>query len=161
MNSTFDDKKRITRYPSARLAGMKEFMSFLKEPDWRPVCIDSKLLKVLEMAKGREAESVHALRFLGIIDNDGKPTEQFDQLKQNYQETLRKIVFTRYSELLKLIPARMMNQRRLVRFFGTTTETAEYQAKFFAWLCEEAGIDLPNLEKKFHRARFDKKEVNS
>jgi len=160
MNSTIDDKKRTTKYPSARLAGMKEFMSFLKEPDWRPVCVDSKLLKMLEMAKGREAESIHALRFLGIIDNDGKPTDLFDQLKQNYQET-RKIVFERYSELFKLIPARMVNQHRLVRFFGTTTETAEYQAKFFAWLCEEAEIDLPNLEKKFHRARFDKKKENS
>jgi len=70
----------------------------------------------------------------------------------------KKIINEKYSELFKIIPARMVNQHRLVRFFGTTIETAEYQAKFFAWLCEEAGIDLPNLEKKFHRARFDKKK---
>jgi hypothetical protein len=47
-----------------------------------------------------------------------------------------------------------------VNFFGTTPETAEYQAKLFVWLCEQAGIELPNVEKRFHRSRFDKKKEN-
>ncbi len=90
--SNTTDENRITKYPSARLVGLKEFMSFLKEPDWRPMCVDAKLLKMLEMAKGRETESIYALRFLGVIDDDGKPTDRFDQLKLNYQETLKKMV---------------------------------------------------------------------
>jgi hypothetical protein len=52
----------------------------------------------------------------------------------------------------------MMNQAKLVSFFGKPIESAEYKAKFFAWLCEQAEINLPNVETKFHRARFDKKE---
>src|SRR5687768_7791709 len=95
--------------------------------------------------------------FLGVIDNAGVPTEEFDNLKKDYQPTLRRLVQEKYSELLSFFPLAKINQARLVSYFGQPVETAEYQAKFFVWLCEQAGIELPNVEKKFHRARFDKK----
>ncbi len=52
----------------------------------------------------------------------------------------------------------MINQVKLVKFFGPPIETAEYQSKLFVWFCQQANIDLPNVEDKFHRARFDKKK---
>jgi hypothetical protein len=144
------------KYPYARLKGMQEFMAFTQEPGWRPAQIDADLLRRLDMAKGKESEAVAALRFLGIIDEGGAPTPAFDDLKADYQPTLRRLVEQAYAELFALIPPRMANQAKLVKFFGPPVETAEYQGKLFVWLCEQAGIALPNMEKKFHRARFDK-----
>ena len=148
------------KYPYARLTGMKEFMVFVQEPGWKPTKIDVGLMKKLAIAKGKEHESINALLFLGIIDESGAPTATFDELKSEYQTTLRRIVQEKYADLFNLIPTRMANQQRLVNFFETTPETAEYQAKLFAWLCEQAGIDLPNVEERFHRSRFDKKKEN-
>jgi hypothetical protein len=150
------------KYPCSRLKGLVDFMAFAQEPDWKPAKIDIALFKKLDMAKGKEGEAVHALRFLGLIDAGGVPTSEFDELKHDYQGTIKRLVQERYSELFSLIPPRMVNQSRLVKFFGSPVETAEYQAKLFVWLCQQAGIDLPIVEKQFHRARFDKnKDVNN
>ena len=147
-------------YPYARLTGMNEFMTFAQEPGWKPTKIDASLFKKLAIAKGKEREAVNALLFLGIIDENCAPTTTFDELKIEYHSTLKRIVQDKYAELFDMIPARMVNQQRLVNFFETATDTAEYQAKLFVWLCEQAGIALPNVEKRFHRARFDKKKDN-
>lgn len=146
------------KYPTARLKGLKEFMTFVQEPDWKPEKIDGNLMKKLGMAKGRENEAVYALQFLGVIDSSGIPTIEFDNLKSDYKATFNRLVKNSYKELFSLLPPRMINQSKLVKFFGQPAETAEYKAKLFSWFCEQAGIEIPNLEKKFHRARFDKKK---
>jgi hypothetical protein len=144
------------KYPYSRLKGIKDFMDFAREPGWKPAKMDTELFKKLGLAKGKEREAVVTLRFLSLIDDNGVATVEFDNLKTDYQGTINRLVKQGYSELFDLIPPRMANQQRLVNFFGVPVETSEYQAKLFVWLCEQAGIDLPNVEKKFHRARFDK-----
>lgn len=110
------------------------------------------------MAKGKEGLAVHALKFIGIIDEEGNLTTEFDNLKKDYQNTLMRLVQTSYAELFSLIPPKLANQARLVKFFGEPIETAEYQANLFVWFCKQAGIELPNVEEHFHRARFDKEK---
>lgn len=146
------------QYPYGRLKGMKDFMAFAQDKDWKPARIDLELLKKLDIAKGKEREAIKTLNFLGLIDEEGTLTLKFDALKSNYQGTLKELVQTKYAALFALIPPRMINQARLVKFFDTAVDTAEYQAKLFVWLCEQAGIELPNVEKNFHRARFDKEK---
>jgi hypothetical protein len=149
------------KYPYARLTGMTGFMDCLQNnQDWKPDVINADLLKTLEIARGKEGETVYTLKFLGIIGNDGAPTEEFDNLRNDYQGTMLRLVSEKYRELYKQIPSSMINQSRLVKFFSPSVETAEYRAKLFGWLCEQAGIELPNLEKQFHRARFDKNNGN-
>src|SRR5687768_10959767 len=107
------------KYPYARLTGMTQFMSCLRaDPGWKPDVVNVDALKTLEIAKGKEHEAVSALKFLGIIADDGTPTDEFDNLKQDYQGTMKKLVLEKYKELFKLIPASMINQSRLVKFFG-------------------------------------------
>ena len=145
------------KYPYARLTGVTQFMNFVREPGWKPDVVNVDLLKTLDIAKGKEREAVSALKFLGIISDDGTPTEEFDNLKQDFTGTINRLVRDKYQELFRLLPVNLINQSRLVKFFGLSADTSEYQAKLFAWFCEQAGIELPNLEKRFHRARFDKK----
>jgi len=146
------------KFPSPRLKGMKDFMDYVQDPIWKPSLIDVSVLKKMGNSKGKEDLTIKALRFLGIIDNAGVPTDEFDNLKWDYKPSLKRLIQAKYSELLGLFPLAKINQARLVSYFGKPDETAEYQAKFFVWLCEQAGIELPNVEKKFHRARFDKKK---
>lgn len=151
-------KDQGIKYPSARLKGLEEFMTFVQEPDWKPSPINIDLFKRLDMAKGKVGLAVYTLKFIGVISNDGIPTEEFDNLKKDYQSTLKRLVQESYAELFNLIPPKLANQARLVKFFGAPVETAEYQAKLFVWFCNQAGIELPNIEEHFHRARFDKEK---
>jgi len=149
------------KYPYARLTGMTRFMEILQtDSDWKPDVINIELLKTLGIAPSKERETVYTLKFLGIIGDDDAPTEEFDNLRRDYQGTMKRLVSEKYRELFRQIPSRMISQAPLVRFFGLAADTSEYQAKLFAWLCEQAGIELPNLEKQFHRARFDKPNIN-
>jgi len=152
------NSNHVVKYPYARLTGMREVMAWIQEPTWNPEKIDVSLLKKFKMAKSKESEAVHTLKFLGIITSEGKPTEEFHNLKKDYQGTLKRLVTEKYKDLFNILPLRMINQDRLVNFFGLSKDTSEYQAKLFAWLCEQAGIEPPNLEKHFHRTRFDKKK---
>ena len=155
------DGTQKVKYPYARIKGMSEFMEFAQDPSWKPSAIDSDLLKRLSIAKGKEREAIQALKFLGILSAEGRLTDEFDNLKSDYKGTLKRLVEKNYADLFSLIPPRMVNQERLVKFFGQSADTSEYQGMLFGWLCEQAGIELPNLEKHFHRSRFDKKAGKS
>jgi hypothetical protein len=133
-------------------------MEFLRKPGWKPDVADVSVLKRLGIAPSKERETVHAVQFLGIIANDGAPTEEFDNLQSDYTGTMKRLVPEAYREVFKLLPADMITRDSLVLFFGMATDTSEYQAKLFAWFCEQAGIELPKLEKRFHREHNDKKE---
>jgi hypothetical protein len=146
------------RYPSARLTGVTKFMDFLRRPGWRPDVVNVSVLKRLGIAPSKESETIHALQFIGIIANDGTPTEEFDNLQSDYTGTMKRLVPEAYREVFKLLPADMITQDSLVLFFGMATDTSEYQAKLFQWFCEQAGIEFPNLEKRFHRKHNNKKE---
>lgn len=150
-----------TKYPYSRLKGLKDFMDFAKEPGWKQPTIDKALFRKLDLAKGKENEALKALRFLGLIDEAGAPTPAFDALKADYPGTMNSLVRAGYADLFSLIPPRLATQSRLLTFFGKPAETAEYQAKLFVWLCEQAGIELPNVEQNFHRARFDKNKTDA
>ncbi len=147
------------KYPSARLKGLKDLVIFIQEPTWKPSKIDAALLKKLDIGRGREHETAYAIFFLGLIDSSGKPTNIFDELKKNYMGTMERLIRDKYADLFSILPPSMINQSRLVKFFESPVETSEYQAKLFVWFCEQAGIDLPNIEERFHRARFDKPKL--
>lgn len=125
------DKNEIHKYPTARIKGLNEFMTFVQSPDWKPSIINADLLKRLDMSKGRESEAVYTFKFLGIIDETGIPTNEFDNLKRDYKNTLKKLVEKSYVDLLNLIPTNLATQARLVKFFGDPVESAEYKAKLF------------------------------
>jgi len=146
------------RYPDARLAGVEAIFELIRiEPQWRPDPITKDTLKALGIARGKETNTLFALGFLGVIDGGGSPTKEFDSLRNDFSSTLKRLVHSSYALLFQTIPVSRANQESLVRFFrtdGYSEETAEYQAKLFVKLCNDAGIALPIAEVTFKRARF-------
>ncbi len=149
------------RYPDARVKAMDEFWELLRnEPDWSPGHIDANTLRTLGIARSKEPNAVFALEFLGIIGKDGVPSEEFQNLREDFQGTLGRLVRAAYALLLETIPLSRITQKTLVSFFmvrGYSEETAEYQAKLFVKLAKDAAISLPNVEERFSRARFSRK----
>jgi hypothetical protein len=95
-----------------------------------------------------------ALRFLGIVERDGKPTERIAWLRltgQQYTNSLEKITRGSYAELINTVALRIADTDTLENYFVTrfkyTKKQAEGATVFFTWLAREAGIELsPKLK---------------
>lgn len=149
--------KTEVKYPDARVKGMVELMEFVREPTWKkPQRIDVPLLRKLVIAPSNESRVIRTLLFLGVIDETGAPTSAFDELRESYQPTLARLIHEHYVDLFDTVPPKLMNQKRLVNFFDTSADVAGYQAKLFVWFCEQAGIELPNVEKEINRLRSER-----
>ena len=149
------------KYPDARLKAIDDFWDLLKnETDWKPSRVEVNTFKTLGIARKKERNIVFALVFLDVLDKDGAPTVEFQNLRVDIQNTLSRLMRKSYAKVFETIPANRMNQSTLVNFFavqGYSEDTAEYQAKLFVKLCKDANINLPNVESSFQRARFNKK----
>jgi hypothetical protein len=153
-------RRGASRFPSARVKGIREFLNLLQtEQEWRPDPLTAGTLKTLGIAPSKEGELIQALKFLEVLDENGHPTEAFDRLRSDFQGTLARQVKNGYAKLISTVPANRITQQTLVRFFmqsGYCEDTAEYQGVLFVGLCKDAGIDLPNVDESFMRARFKK-----
>ena len=149
-------------YPSARTSAIGELFKLIQEEkNWNPNSISAATLKTLAIAPSKESSVIHCLKFLGILDSNGAPTDVFSNLRQNFQSTLKESVLKSYQKIFDQIPASRINQKTLVNFFGENgykEDTAEYQGALFVFLCKSAEIDLPNAPESFERARFKKKK---
>jgi len=148
------------RYPSARLKGMNQIFEIIRsDQNWKPEVVSVETIKTLGISPKKESNLVFALKFLGVIDDESKPTVEFENLREDFSGTLERLVRDSYHKVLNTIPVSLIGQETLVNFFmqqGYAEDTAEYQAKLFAWLCRQAGIDLPNIEGSFSRSRHKK-----
>jgi hypothetical protein len=151
-----------SHYPDTRLKGIREFFNVLTtEKEWRPDPLTSGTLATLGIAPSKESNLINLLKFLGVIDSAGHPTEEFDNLRNDFQATLSLLVKKGYAKLISTIPATLMTQQTLVKFFmqnGYSEDTAEYQGMLFVGLCKDAGIIFPNVKESFTRARFKRSQ---
>ena len=152
------NKQKSIQYPYARPKALDELFDLIrKESSWNPSIINIKTLKTLSIAPKKENETIKCLKFIGLIDDDGKPTAILSQMREDFQNTLHEQVQKSYREIFDQIPVHRINQETLVKYFmgfGYSEDTAEYQGALFAYLCIKGGIDVPNISVSFKRARF-------
>jgi hypothetical protein len=150
--------KNKRKYPDTRIKAIQDIINLIREEkDWKPEKITISMLKILNIAPSKESNTIFCLKFLGIIDDKGFPTNEFDNLRNNFKETLSKLVKISYSHLLEIIPPSRINQDTLLSFFttaGYSVDTSEYQAKLFVELCNFAEIKFPNVEGTITRAHM-------
>ena len=153
-------KQLQTKYPSGRPSALEEIFKLIQEEqDWNPSIVNVTTLKNLGIAPSKESPAVQTLKFLGILSEEGVPTDVFQKLRQEFQPTLAVQVQQAYKTVFDQIPLSRITQESLVKFFvgeGYVEDTAEYQGSLFVQLCKTAGIDLPNAPESFKRARFKK-----
>lgn len=137
---------------------MDRFFELVKtQADWNPSFISAKSLKTMGIAPSKEKATIACLDFLGIVNTQGVPTDNFQKLRNDFQPTLRRLVRSAYSEIFETVPASLITQEGLVRFFvesGYSKDTAEYQAVLLVWLCQQSGVDLPSAQATLPRSRF-------
>ncbi|HEY48693.1 MAG TPA: DUF5343 domain-containing protein [Dehalococcoidia bacterium] len=114
-----------------------------------PARIDSDFLRVNKVAPGNEYKVVGALRFLNLIDDDGRPTENSRLLKTKgatYTLALQDIVRNAYSGVFQQLKPTELTRDGIYNYFvtdgGLGAEMATKATRFLIKLCRLAEIEI-------------------
>lgn len=137
----------ITVPPYGPTQGMIQGLDLLRRTEPSTVNID--FLKNNRIAPGNEYKVVGALRFLGLIDEAGAPTEKARLIKARgvtFTENLRSIIQAAYPELFSSINISTAEPDDIYNYFilkaRLKPEMARKAARFFAQLCQLAELQL-------------------
>ncbi len=133
-----------------------------------PPKVDGDFLRAHKIAPGNEYKVVGALRFLGLIDDNGTPMEKSRLLKtmgSTFTLALQEIVRSAYRELFHYLDVKKATREDVYNYFITEsklgTEMAAKAARFFITLCRMAQIELGNDAQDSSRAARGKVATNS
>lgn len=130
-----------------------------------PNRIDSDFLRINKVAPGNEYKVVGALKFLGLIDEEGRPTENSRVLKtkgSTYTLELQNIVRKAYSGVFRTLKHNELTRDSIYNYFvtegGLGSEMATKATRFLLKLCRLAEINIaldqsPESSSRKRRAR--------
>lgn len=123
-----------------------------------PTKIDENFLRANRVAPGNEYKVVGALKFLGLIDEAGRPTQKSQLLKTRgatYTLALQEVLRTAYRDLFAYLSPEQATREQLYNYFVTRTgigrEMAIKATRFFVALCRLAEIPLPAVSSRAKR----------
>ncbi len=133
--------------PYGPTKGMMQALQLMRKST--PAKVDGNFLRLNKIAPGNEYKVIGALRFLGIIDEDGKPTDKSRLLKTKgapFTTALQDIIRTAYKDLFHRFNGSKYSHEDVYNHFVTEhylgAEMAAKTTRFFIQLCQLAEIDL-------------------
>lgn len=143
----FDPSQHNVTFPYGPTSGMLQALQLMRKST--PAKIDGNFLRMNKIAPGNEYKVVGALRFLGIINEEGRPTEKSRLLKTKgatFTSNLQTLVREAYASLFDHLEGNDCSQEDIYNYFvakeGMGTEMATKTTRFFIHLCRLAEIDL-------------------
>lgn len=119
--------------PYAPVSALREFLERI--PDIAvPGRVDRRFLQRLNIASNNEWALLSALKFLGIIDQQGVPTSAYRRLQttDRFEDTMHHLVETAYEPLLRVGGANMaMDDLRNYFRVSSSPSQAKNAARFF------------------------------
>jgi len=142
--------------PYGPTRGMLEGLQLIQRLS--PTKIDENLLRANRVAPGNEYKVVGALKFLGLIDETGRPTQKSQLLKTRgatYTLALQEVLRTAYKDLFTYLSPEQATREQLYNYFVTRTgigrEMAIKASRFFVALCRLAEMPLPAVSSRAKR----------
>ncbi|MDY6910861.1 MAG: DUF5343 domain-containing protein [Chloroflexota bacterium] len=133
--------------PYGPTKGMMQALQLMRKNT--PSKIDSNYLRMNRIAPGNEYKVMGALRFLGIIDDEGMLTEKSRQLKTKgvaFTSAMQGIVRDAYKNVFRYFNGGKCSQEDVYNYFvteaGLGVEMAIKTTRFFIQLCQAAEIDF-------------------
>ncbi len=133
----------VRRAPYAPISSLERFFARIRDRQV-PEVVDHSFLEKLNVASNNEYALLSALKFLGVVDDRGKPTHAYRLLQttDRFEPTLRHLVETAYKPVFDA-GADKWTQEDLVNFFriSSSASQAKNAARFFYAVCHLAKID--------------------
>lgn len=138
------DAKRNAPYVAAKaLNSFFERIKFVSTPEK----IDSGLLLDYGIPKGNVFALISAIKFLGLVDEEGIPTPAFKSLQVTGEEfitALKKIIYDAYSDLFSKLDISKDSRDHIRNYFARNYSNAKAgdSANIFLSLCRMAQIPI-------------------
>ncbi len=133
--------------PYGPTRGMLQALELMRRAS--PAKVDGTFLRRNQIAPGNEYKVVGALRYLGLIDEEGRPTEKSRLLKTKgaaFTSALKDIVRSAYRGLFQWLGEKGSSPDEIYNYFvteeGLGVEMATKTTRFFIQLCRLAEISL-------------------
>jgi len=134
------------RAPYAPISALERFFERIRDRTM-PEHVDHRFLQRLNVASNNEYALLSALKFLGVVDDRGRPTHAYRQLQRTdqFRGTLRHLVQTAYAPVFDA-GADKWPWDDLVNFFrvSSSPSQAKNAARFFRAACHLAELDAPS-----------------
>lgn len=131
------------RAPYAPISSLERFFARIRDRQV-PDMVDHTFLQKLNVASNNEYALLSALKFLGVVDDRGKPTHAYRLLQttDRFEPTLRHLVETAYKPVFEA-GVDEWSQEDVVNFFrvSSSASQAKNAARFFYAVCHLAKID--------------------
>jgi hypothetical protein len=143
-------RRRLAPYVSAKvLSEFFDHIRYVREPS----VIDSGLLQDYGISAASSYALLSTLKFLGLTDDEGKPTAAFRELQtggDEFRDALRNILERSYSDLFSRLDVSRDTKDKIINFLARnySPATAERAARLFLDLCGEAGIQTASQPRK-------------
>ena len=130
------------RAPYAPISALERFFGRIRDRQV-PELVDHTFLEKLNVATNNEYALLSALKFLGIVDDRGKPTHAYRLLQttDRFEPTLKHLVETAYKPVFDA-GADTWPSEDLVNFFriSSSPSQAKNAARFFYAVCRLAAM---------------------
>jgi len=112
-----------------------------------PKVVDAGLLQDYGISKGTVFHLLSGLKFLGLVDENSKPTPAFSSLQtmgDEFQRNLREIIENAYSDLFARLDVSRDGREHIRNYFARnySVSQSERSTSLFLDLCREAGIAI-------------------
>lgn len=124
--------------------------------------ITSSFLKSRGFSGSDASHTISALKFLGIIDNEGNKTEKMSKLQlkgEQYSQAVLEILKDSYAKMFEAVkePNNLSKDdlyNDFISIYGLSGRLATTAVPNFLWLCKEAGLQTAeNFEVKIRKPR--------
>jgi hypothetical protein len=131
--------------PYAPISALREFFERIRNVS-PPARVDRRFFQKLSVAGSNEWALLSALKFLGIVDDNGVPTAAYRALQTSdrFEHALRELVLNAYKPLFDA-GGDDMSVEDLRNYFRVTSSPSQAKnaARFFREVCQLAGLDRP------------------
>ena len=117
------------RAPYAPISSLERFFARIRDRQV-PEVVDHTFLEKLNVASNNEYALLSALKFLGVLDDRGKPTHAYRLLQttDRFEPTLRHLVETAYKPVFDA-GANEWEQEDLVNFFRVSSSASQAKTR--------------------------------
>ena len=132
--------------PYVSAATLRQFLDHIRNVSI-PKKVDAGLLLDYGISKGNVSALLSALKFLALVDSEGKPTAAFQGLQvvgDEFNSSLRNVVKAAYEDLFTKLDVSRDSRVNIRNYFARnySTSQSEKATNLFIELCKEAGIPV-------------------
>ena len=143
MEKNKKDKRSAPYVPAKALNAFFERIRYMSTPEK----VDAGLLLDYGIPKGNVFALISALKFLGLIDEDNVPTQEFKALQMTGEEfvkNLQSVVENSYADLFSKLDVGRDSRDHIRNYFARNYSTAKATdaTTLFLALCRQAQIPL-------------------